>query len=202
MKITKENYKEVVPEKEQTLILALLQDLDEYYFPRVVEIHYQDWHDDNGEYPDYYGTYSIRWSDNSNENINSEMTIHELDMNMCTLCQAFEQLYEMEKNENPEKEDKKKITKDELDMYLTCRCCPEQYDVYLGDKNIGYIRLRHGRLTCEYLLNGKLDDSTVLVLLKDFEDGYKGVFDTDDERSEYLDRCKQCLVDYYNSLYR
>jgi hypothetical protein len=72
----------------------------------------------------------------------------------------------------------------------------------LGDKNIGYIRLRHGRLTCEYLLNGKLDDSTVLVLLKDFEDGYKGIFDTDDERSEYLDRCKQALVNYYNSLYR
>jgi hypothetical protein len=26
----------------------------------------------------------------------------------------------------------------------TCNACPEQYDVYLGDEQVGYLRLRHG----------------------------------------------------------
>lgn len=35
----------------------------------------------------------------------------------------------------------------ELDGYklvCTCSACPEQYDVYDGDKKVGYLRLRHG----------------------------------------------------------
>jgi hypothetical protein len=38
-----------------------------------------------------------------------------------------------------------------LKFVLTCRMCPEQYDVF--DKNnvkIGYVHLRHGHLRCDY----------------------------------------------------
>lgn len=37
-----------------------------------------------------------------------------------------------------------------LRLVLTCGACPEQYDVYLGDEEIGYLRLRHGRFRAEY----------------------------------------------------
>lgn len=29
-------------------------------------------------------------------------------------------------------------------LVLTCSACPEQYDVFLGDEQVGYLRLRHG----------------------------------------------------------
>ena len=32
----------------------------------------------------------------------------------------------------------------------TCSACPEQYDVYLDNKQVGYLRLRHGYFTCNY----------------------------------------------------
>lgn len=31
-----------------------------------------------------------------------------------------------------------------LELVKTCDACPEQYDVYKGDKQIAYMRLRHG----------------------------------------------------------
>ena len=36
----------------------------------------------------------------------------------------------------------------ELDR--TCIACPEQYDVYLDGRQIGYLRLRHGEFTAYY----------------------------------------------------
>lgn len=32
----------------------------------------------------------------------------------------------------------------------TCRACPEQYDVFFGDFQIGYLRLRHGFFRADY----------------------------------------------------
>jgi hypothetical protein len=34
-------------------------------------------------------------------------------------------------------------------LVLTSFACPEQYDVYDGDKKVGYLRLRHGQFTAE-----------------------------------------------------
>lgn len=34
-----------------------------------------------------------------------------------------------------------------LKLDQTCGACPEQYDVYLGEKVVGYLRLRHGYFT-------------------------------------------------------
>lgn len=31
-----------------------------------------------------------------------------------------------------------------LKLICTCEACPEQYDVMLGDVEVGYLRLRHG----------------------------------------------------------
>lgn len=32
-------------------------------------------------------------------------------------------------------------------LELTCSACPEQYDVFDGDKTVGYLRLRHGHFS-------------------------------------------------------
>lgn len=37
-----------------------------------------------------------------------------------------------------------------LSLVLTCPGCPEQYDVFDGDKQVGYLRLRWGEFTVNY----------------------------------------------------
>jgi hypothetical protein len=34
-------------------------------------------------------------------------------------------------------------------LFRTCYACPEQYDAYLGDERVGYLRLRHGFFTVD-----------------------------------------------------
>jgi hypothetical protein len=36
------------------------------------------------------------------------------------------------------------IDPDAIELRQTCEACPEQYDAYLGDNRIGYLRLRYG----------------------------------------------------------
>ena len=35
-------------------------------------------------------------------------------------------------------------------LEMTCFACPEQYDVYLDKKQVGYLRLRNGHFRCDY----------------------------------------------------
>lgn len=67
---------------------------------------------------------------------------------------------------------------EKIRLVLTCRACPEQYDAFLGDEQVGYLRLRHGsfRVECPDF-NGK----TVLL---DYPDG-QGCF-KEYERDMYL----------------
>lgn len=37
-----------------------------------------------------------------------------------------------------------------LELRRTSFACPEQYDVYEGDRQVGYLRLRHGNFTASY----------------------------------------------------
>lgn len=53
------------------------------------------------------------------------------------------------------KEPRYKIRK--LNFELTCESCPEQYDVYFEGKQVAYVRLRGGYLSCECPdVNGEL----------------------------------------------
>lgn len=36
-----------------------------------------------------------------------------------------------------------------LRLVQTCQACPEQYDVFAGDEQVGYLRLRHGHFTAQ-----------------------------------------------------
>lgn len=73
-------------------------------------------------------------------------------------------------------------TFDGLRFVETCFMCPEQYDVFDSNfKLVGYVRLRHGNLTCEYPACGG-----ELIYEHTFPtDTWKGSFDYD-ERYNYL----------------
>ena len=102
MKVTKENIHKIYENSESyayKLLNSLLDDLhiyNELYFPKELEIHYVTEHTEyspewTDPCPDYYGTFNIKWQDSS-DTINDGLTLYELDNNMCTLCQAFEQI--------------------------------------------------------------------------------------------------------------
>jgi len=80
-----------------------------------------------------------------------------------------------------------------LNFNKTCDGCPEQYDVY--DENgryVAYIRLRWGHLRVD-------DDMGNTIYSHDFEECYKGWFDTDEEREAYLGLIGTKIQDHYSN---
>lgn len=73
----------------------------------------------------------------------------------------------------------------------TCFACPEQYDVFSGGDQVGYIRLRWGKLSCEAPEYGG-----ETVYTHDFCDEFKGIFDTEDERELFLDKCAAAINEH------
>ena len=69
----------------------------------------------------------------------------------------------------------------ELRFEKTCSACPEQYEVFKGPKQVGYIRLRHGCLTAYYPNN-----HSECIYRHSFNDEWKGYFDNEDERTFFL----------------
>lgn len=68
-----------------------------------------------------------------------------------------------------------------LNFVKTCEACPEQYDVFKGDKIVGYVRLRWGVLSCCYP-----DYEGEEIYSKSFDDAWQGEFEDDNERNKYL----------------
>jgi hypothetical protein len=72
-------------------------------------------------------------------------------------------------------------------LVLTCGACPEQYDVFYEEKQIGYLRLRHGRFYAEYVYLGA---SEIVYVAHPKGDG---IFD-DSERQEQLTKAIKALL--------
>lgn len=72
-------------------------------------------------------------------------------------------------------------------VVLTCGACPEQYDVFLGQLQIGYLRLRHGAFRADYPDCG---GETVYEASPRGD----GKFE-DDERDHYLRFALKALLD-------
>ena len=68
-----------------------------------------------------------------------------------------------------------------LNFKKTCDACPEQYDVFKGDKMVGYVRLRWGVLSCRYPHSDGEE-----IYSKSFDDAWQGEFEDDNERNKYL----------------
>lgn len=77
-------------------------------------------------------------------------------------------------------------------LELTCHACPEQYDVYFEDFQLGYLRLRHGHFRASYR------DYEGVVVYSASPAG-DGVF-TDTERMRYLNNAVTALLDYHNKI--
>jgi hypothetical protein len=87
MRITKSNFKEIIPQNEQLLLKSLLTDLEEINARHKDNVMYIDWQNYHNEYsaervdpcPDYYGYYTLRFEKYKCEIVGEEMTIDELD---------------------------------------------------------------------------------------------------------------------------
>lgn len=86
MKLTKQNYVDIIPKEEQEHIFSLFVDLEELNKKTDKEL-YIDWQDWHNEYsservdpcPDYYGYYTLRFEHLPFDTIGGEMNIDELD---------------------------------------------------------------------------------------------------------------------------
>ncbi|MDB4286337.1 hypothetical protein N9933_03455 [bacterium] len=70
----------------------------------------------------------------------------------------------------------------QLKLEQTCGACPEQYDVFFEDENIGYLRLRHGYFSASYKGKSVYSANTI----------GDGMFDTS-ERKKHLKKAKKAI---------
>jgi hypothetical protein len=68
----------------------------------------------------------------------------------------------------------------------TCGACPEQYDAFLDGKQVGYLRLRHGRFRVDY------PDCGGETIYEAYPDG-DGIFESN-EREFYLTEAKKAIA--------
>lgn len=74
-------------------------------------------------------------------------------------------------------------------LVMTCGACPEQYDAYIEDRKVGYLRLRHGTFTAEYY--------DMLVYTANPQGD--GVFAHDEERKFFLNRACEAILAEWNA---
>lgn len=79
-----------------------------------------------------------------------------------------------------------------LKFELTCDMCPEQYDVYKDNKMIAYVRLRYGTLRCDV---PKCGEETIYIT--EFDNRFKGDFESNSERDKYLNDIAIKINKYY-----
>ena len=69
-----------------------------------------------------------------------------------------------------------------LKFICTCQACPEQYDVIDNTGNmVGYVRLRFGRLTCDYP-----DVGGEKIYCANIGNEWCGIFPDDEQRDYHL----------------
>lgn len=71
-------------------------------------------------------------------------------------------------------------------LEMTCSACPEQYDAFMGDTQVGYLRLRHGHFRVDFPECG----GETIYEADTSGDGY---FD-DAERDYHLGRAKAAIL--------
>lgn len=92
MKITRRNFRQIVPKEEQERLNSLFNDLDDVnvYNKNKLYFDWQDWHDEyscerTDPCPDYYGYYRLKFQKNREGCVGDVMTIEELDNALCIL---------------------------------------------------------------------------------------------------------------------
>ncbi len=82
-----------------------------------------------------------------------------------------------------------------LNFSCTCSACPEQYDVFDDNgKQVGYVRLRYGGLTCEYP-----DVGGEYIYHASIGDGWTGCFENTAQQIEHLNNIADKIIDKMNN---
>lgn len=74
----------------------------------------------------------------------------------------------------------------DIELHQTCETCPEQYDAFLGERQVGYLRLRHGYFRVDFPDCG----DKIIYEANPIGDGE---FFTE-ERDFYLNEAKKAIV--------
>lgn len=91
----------------------------------------------------------------------------------------------------------------------TCGACPEQYDVYRGDRLIGYLRLRYGYFSARY----PDSEGSIVYDCSPKGDGCfdsdereyhlvlatKALIERDDMKADHASMIVQAIADYFDS---
>lgn len=78
------------------------------------------------------------------------------------------------------------MKKEEIRLIKTCNACPEQYNAFVGDKQVGYLRLRHGEFKVVVPdVDGKIVYRAYCAGDGEFEDK---------ERSFFLNEAKKAII--------
>jgi plasmid stability protein len=74
-------------------------------------------------------------------------------------------------------------------LVRTCFACPEQYDAFIGEEKVGYLRLRHGhfRVDCPDVWGEMVYEASPKG---------DGIFD-DDERVEHLQAAREAIAEWW-----
>lgn len=81
----------------------------------------------------------------------------------------------------------KNISVDDIILEQTCGACPEQYDAWLGDQQVGYLRLRHGHFRVDFPRSGGE------IIYRAHPQG-DGIFQQE-ERAFFLTEAKKAIID-------
>ena len=82
---------------------------------------------------------------------------------------------------------------DGVTLIMTCAACPEQYDVFIGPEQIGYLRLRWGRFYAAYPNHGG-----EIVYDIDLGNDLDGCF-SPEERKKHLPLAVKALLERHNN---
>jgi len=78
-----------------------------------------------------------------------------------------------------------------ITLVETCGACPEQYDAMVGDRMVGYLRLRYGNFTVT--CPGVREE---LVYQKYIGSGMTGCFENKKQRRKQLKKAKKAIKKY------
>lgn len=81
----------------------------------------------------------------------------------------------------------------------TCPACPEQYTIFVGDKQVAYVRLRYGELSVNPYTDDKKIDLDTELYCHQFEDEWKGDFDDEEERIKYQKEIEEVILKYIST---
>lgn len=87
----------------------------------------------------------------------------------------------------------------QIRLVQTCWACPEQYDAYLGNKLVGYLRLRHGFFSVRAITGPDDTDPVSGDTVYTAAPRGDGIFESD-ERKKYLRKAKKRIYKHLISI--